>query len=91
MSIPTKSPTPPKIITTHVYPPIPVRFMDWQAHYAGEEDEQMAHGSGGTEEEAIRDLMEKHPRSGNPCPACKKPFFDGDTCGMGGCLMGGDF
>ncbi len=25
------------------------------------------------------------------CPACWKPFTDGQTCGMGGCPMGGDF
>lgn len=82
--------TPPKIITTHVYPPIPVRFCDWQAHYDGEEDEQMATGSGATEQEAIKDLLTNHPRSGNPCPACGVAFFDGDTCSMGGCQMGGD-
>lgn len=80
----------PKIKTEHVYPPIPVRHMDWLAWYDGEEDEQMPHGSGATEKEAIRDLMDNHPRSGNPCTACGKPFFDGDTCGMGGCPNGGD-
>ena len=54
--------TAPKIITTHVYPPIPIRLMDWQAHYEGEEDEQMATGTGATEQEAIDDLLESHPR-----------------------------
>lgn len=53
----------PKIITTHVYPPIPIRSMDWQAHYDGEEDEQMATGTGATEQEAIDDLIENHPRN----------------------------
>ncbi len=52
----------PKIITTHVYPPIPDRRFDWQAHYEGEEDEQMATGSGPTEAAAILDLIENHPR-----------------------------
>ena len=80
----------PKIITTDVYPPIPVRNLDWQAHYEGEEDEQMDVGHGVTEEDAIRDLMINHPRSGNPCPNCGKPFWDGDTCSKGGCPMGGD-
>jgi hypothetical protein len=42
----------PRIVTTLVYPPIPIRSMDWQAHYAGEEDEQMATGHGVTEAEA---------------------------------------
>lgn len=52
----------PKIVTTYVFPPIPVRFMDWQAHYDGEEDEQMATGHGVTEQEAVRDLIDNHPR-----------------------------
>lgn len=85
--------TPPKIVTTHVYPPIPVRHMDWQAHYDNDEpddDGRMDVGHGATTDEAVRDLMDNHPRSGNPCPNCKKPFFDGDTCGKGGCPMGGD-
>lgn len=51
-----------RIITTHVYPPIPVRHCDWSAHYAGEEDEQMATGRGRTEQEAVDDLVENHPR-----------------------------
>lgn len=51
-----------KIITTFVYPPIPVRHFDWQAHYDGEEDEQMVTGSGATETEAVLDLIENHPR-----------------------------
>lgn len=53
----------PRIITTHVYPPIPVRHMDWRAHYEGEEDEQMDTGTGATEQEAIDDLLENHPRN----------------------------
>lgn len=51
-----------KIITTHVYPPIPMRQFDWHAHYEGEEDEQMDYGTGATEQEAIDDLLENHPR-----------------------------
>lgn len=85
---------PPKIITVHVYPPIPVRMVDWQAHYDNDEpddDGRVAVGTGATEAEAIKDLMENHPRSGNPCPACGVNFFDGDTCSKGGCPMGGDF
>jgi hypothetical protein len=83
----------PKIRTEHVYPPIPIRTMDWQAVYDNDEPNDaggMASGHGRTEAEAIRDLMDNHPRSGNPCPSCHKPFFDGDTCTMGGCPMGGD-
>jgi hypothetical protein len=55
----------PRIVTTLVYPPIPIRSMDWQAHYAGEEDEQMATGHGVTEAEAVYDLIENHPREEN--------------------------
>jgi hypothetical protein len=57
--------TTPKIITTFVYPPIPIRSMDWQAHYDDDEpndDGQMATGSGQTEAEAIQDLIDNHPR-----------------------------
>lgn len=90
MSEVTKRKT-PKIVTQFVYPPIPVRTMDWQAHYDGEEDEQMATGHGETAWDAEIDLMINHPRSGNPCPVCKQPFFFGDTCPRGGCPNGGDF
>lgn len=84
----------PKIVTTHVYPPIPIRTMDWQAHYDDDEpndDGQMATGHGRTSEEAIEDLLVNHPRSGNVCRACNVPFFDEDTCTRGGCPNGGDF
>jgi hypothetical protein len=89
--VPSETRKSPLIRTTHVYPPIPIRQFDWQAWYDGEEDEQMDTGSGSTEENAIRDLIINHPRSGNPCTACGKPFFDGDTCSRGGCPCGGDF
>lgn len=52
----------PRVIVTFIYPPIPIRSMDWQAHYAGEEDEQMDIGEGATAEEAVVDLIENHPR-----------------------------
>lgn len=78
----------PRIITTFVYPPIPIRTMDWAAHY---DDPEGPVGRGATEQEAIRNLMDEHPRSGNPCPSCGVPFFDGDTCSKGGCPCGGDF
>ena len=81
----------PKVVTQNIYPPIPIRQFDWQAHYDGEEDEQMDVGYGRTEQEAIKDLRTNFPRSGNPCPHCRRPFFWGDTCSNGGCPMGGDF
>lgn len=54
----------PRIITSHVYPPIPIRSFDWSAHYEGEEDIGMKIGWGTTEAEAIEDLVENHPREG---------------------------
>jgi hypothetical protein len=49
----------PRIKTEHVYPPIPVRSCDWAAWYDGYEEGGPT-GSGATEAEAIRDLIENH-------------------------------
>ena len=84
---------PAKVVTQFVYPPIPIRTMDWQAHYDNDEPDdngQMDCGHGKTEREAIHDLLTNYPRSGAPCPACGVPFFFGDTCAKGGCPCGGD-
>lgn len=54
-----------KIITTFVYPPIPVRCCDWQAHFDGDEpndDGQMLVGRGATEQEAIDDLLSNNDK-----------------------------
>lgn len=51
-----------KIITTFVYPPIPVRDCDWQAHFDGDEpddDGRMLVGIGATEQDAINDLLDQ--------------------------------
>jgi hypothetical protein len=48
-----------KIVTSHVYPPIPVRTMDWCAYYDGEE-EAGSYGWGRTEAEAIADFQENY-------------------------------
>lgn len=56
---PFSAPEPRKIVTSHVYPPIPVRDFDWCAHYDGEE-EAGGYGYGATEAEAIRDFIENH-------------------------------
>ena len=50
------------IVTTHVYPPIPIRTMDWQAHLDGDEpddDGRMMAGHGATEADAVKDLIER--------------------------------
>ena len=52
-----------KIVTTYVYPPIPIREFDWQAHFDGDEPNDngsMLAGHGRTEQEAISDLIEQH-------------------------------
>lgn len=45
-----------KIITTYVYPPIPVRQFDWQA-VTDDYEEGAPMGNGSTEQEAIDDLL----------------------------------
>lgn len=58
-----------RIITTCIYPPIPIRAMDWAAHYDGDEpndDGQMTIGYGATEQDAIADLVENNPRDEEP-------------------------
>lgn len=47
---------PPKIVTRHEFPPIPIRSFDWTAHYDGHEEGD--YGFGRTEQEAINDLVE---------------------------------
>lgn len=47
----------PKIITEHVYPPIPFRGCDWAAYYDGYEP-GAPYGQGATEAEAIAALLE---------------------------------
>lgn len=63
---------PPRIITTHVYPPIPIRTMDWQAHYDNEDDPTdgfpVPVGRGRTERDAVVDLIDNHPRPDVFCP-----------------------
>lgn len=54
--------TPRKIITAHVYPPIPTRSFDWSAHYDdydGAPDSNHPIGTGPTEADAIADLLEQ--------------------------------
>jgi len=47
-----------KIITSHDYPPIPVRNLDWSACIDVQE-ETGTYGHGATEQEAIDDLKEQ--------------------------------
>ncbi len=54
-----------KIITTHVYPPIPSRQFDWVAHYEGD-DETGEYGYGETEAMAIADLAMTYGEENKP-------------------------
>jgi len=47
-----------KIVTEFVYPPIPDRRFDWEAHLDGDE-ENGPYGYGDTEEKAIQDLRDQ--------------------------------
>lgn len=49
------------VVTQNVFPPIPVRSMDWCAWYDGAE-ECGQNGYGGTEREAVEDLLMNWPR-----------------------------
>lgn len=69
----------PKIATSFWMKPIPLRQFDWQAWYDGDEpndDGQMRHGDGRTQQEAIDALLSDHP------PRCV------DCNGKGGILPG---
>jgi len=46
----------PRITTSHVCPPIPVRTSDWCASFDGREEDG-PYGCGATEAEAITDLL----------------------------------
>lgn len=46
-----------KIITSFVYPPIPIRTMDWCAYLDGQEEGKV--GWGETEEEAKQDFLDQ--------------------------------
>jgi hypothetical protein len=50
-----------KVVTSFLYPPIPVRHFDWAAYIEGDEDGTGSGttGRGETEVDALRDLAEK--------------------------------
>ena len=48
---------PREIVTSFVYPPIPIRDFDWCAYFDGTE-ETGRYGYGRTEAEAIEELMD---------------------------------
>lgn len=46
-----------KIITSRVYPPIPIRQFDWCAYRENDVEDGSRYGWGATEEEAMLDLF----------------------------------
>lgn len=64
LAMPYTEPTPAqegtRIVTTHVYPPIPERGWDWCAHFEGDDpdpERNRVEGWGKTEFAAIKDLI----------------------------------
>jgi hypothetical protein len=47
------------IVTSHIYPPIPIRDYDWCAYFDGEE-ETGNYGYGRTESEAKQNLLDNY-------------------------------
>ena len=76
-------------ITTHfVYPPIPIRTMDWCAWRDNDEpnDEgQMPVGHGTTESEAILDLHMVLCDEHEECPCDRDKVVDPQCCAAGMC------
>ena len=65
-----------KLVTSHVYPPIPDRSHDWCAYVDGEEERQ-EEGWGKTEGEAIADYFYEYGDLW--CRDCWEPLHKVDT------------
>lgn len=50
---------PRPIVTSNIFPPIPIRDFDWCAYFEGEE-ERGQYGYGRTEAEAKADLLDNY-------------------------------
>ena len=48
-----------KVVTSFIYPPIPIRNFDWMAYFDGQE-KAGENGYGETEAEAIADLLAEY-------------------------------
>ena len=46
-----------KIITSHIFPPIPDRQFDWCAYHENDVEVPWLYGWGATKQEALRDLV----------------------------------
>lgn len=70
-----------KIVTEHIFPPIPIRTHDWGAYY-DDMGEDSPVGYGETEAEAIKDLQENWPMW--RCPLCHQ-IMEGEADEVEGC------
>ena len=48
-----------RIVTSHVFPPIPMRSHDWCAYHENDVEDLRRYGWGPTEVEALKDLAER--------------------------------
>lgn len=48
-----------KIVTSYIFPPIPLRQFDWLAYFEDEGEENSPQGWGSTEQAAIADLLQE--------------------------------
>lgn len=70
---------PDDIITSHVFPPIPLRQFDWSAARDGYEPGNLM-GWGPTEADAVSNLLElERERDEVCCDICGKPIKSPDT------------
>jgi len=72
---------PRKIVTHHIFPPIPIRTHDWCAYYEGEE-ERGGYGYGRTEAEAIHDFLDNHGFEDESETIIKRCVFPHCSCEM---------
>lgn len=81
-----------KIVTQHVYPPIPTRRFDWAAYdenYEPPDSDGVGGGAigwGNTEAEAIAEYLEI---IGEACRHCGRTNYP-RSCSLGGCPLGAD-
>lgn len=64
----------PRIITSFVYPPIPMRYFDWCAYRDGYEEPGNPCGWGSTEQIAIDDLLEQEEEDENWSEWCDEEY-----------------
>ena len=78
-----------KVMTAHVFPPIPIRMFDWAAWFDGCEEGPT--GTGRTEDDAVADLLSTQGLTRDlKCRYCGNLAATVLGCGVGGCPIGED-